>query len=78
MIEKCCDTLFYLFKTSGKNTNHIKSWKTVLCMKHDHFKNRQITKFIFPYWSITYDTTDLNQIYAVKINVVFCLWLSRK
>ena len=30
--------------------------KTVLRIKHDHFRNRQITMFIFPYWSIIYDT----------------------
>ena len=65
LFEKFCHKLFYLFKTSGKNTNYIKCWKTLLCIKHDHFKNIRITKFLFPYWSNIYDTTDLNQIYPV-------------
>ena len=37
-----------------KKIQIISNVEKLLRIKHDHFKNRQITKFLFPYWSIIY------------------------
>ena len=45
--------------------------KTAVRIKHDHFINRRITKLLFPYWSIIYDTTDLNHAYIPLKKILY-------